>query len=92
MKESKRSTLLMKVNLFVTELDKDLRKQPKLMITVFSHLPVFISAEFFHINLSFFMSTFGILITYLVILMQFEMEYDESSPMNITALQNFTPL
>ena len=89
MKESQRSSLLMKANLFMTEFKDEIRKQAKMLIMVLSQLPVYISAGFFHVNLSFLMSTCGILITYIVILMQFEMEYDGpttvSSPLNITS-------
>ena len=78
LKYSKTETLYLKVKTILTQCKGDVAYNGKLLASSIVDLPFHFSAGLFNINLSFFLNITGIVVTYWIILIQFQMAHDSA--------------
>ena len=74
-KENCISLIRLKANKILLHCSDKCKNEVEMLLSSLSSLNIYISAGLFHLNYSFWTNICGIIVTYLVILIQFEIEY-----------------
>ena len=90
-KENCISLIKLKANKTLLNCSEKCKNEVEMLLSSLSSLNIYISAGLFHLNYSFLTNICGIIVTYLVILIQFEIEYQGYGNYNrLETTLNFT--